>query len=86
MPVFTNTADSILVKTLMLPTCFIGVINPWVEEGCQTLFTAKYIPDDRLGAWCDDGRFSYFSVDTKPNHHPEQEWARVMLDILRSKR
>lgn len=61
---------------------FIGVTNPLnprvesPEEICDDLVTAaKYIPKDQLGA-TDDCGFSPFSIDVKPVHGGNPDFAR----------
>ncbi|KAJ3972456.1 hypothetical protein EV361DRAFT_138724 [Lentinula raphanica] len=63
-------------------TAFIGVINPLdptvetPEQVCQSLIEAsKYIPVDQLGA-TDDCGFSPFSIDSKPKHGGNPNFAR----------
>lgn len=61
---------------------FIGVINPLdpvvetPEQVCESLMEAsKYIPKDQLGA-TDDCGFSPFSIDKKPKHGGNPDFAR----------
>jgi len=61
---------------------FIGVTNPLnpivetPEQVCKSLVEAsRYIPVDQLGA-TDDCGFSPFSIDVKPKHGGNPDFAR----------
>ncbi|OAL19988.1 hypothetical protein AYO20_11561 [Fonsecaea nubica] len=61
---------------------FVGVVNPLnpevetAEHVCEALIeAAKYIPPDQLGA-TDDCGFSPFSIDVKPKHKNNPDFAR----------
>lgn len=66
----------------VIQVAFVGVTNPvnpaveTPEEICEALMEAsKYIPVDQLGT-TDDCGFSPFSIDTKPKHGGDSDFAR----------